>query len=187
MKRNNKKVNKATKLCFVALASGFIFGCLTNCNRYNGPELNGIHVSAAYEYDIPNVDTDFKSYMDYTCITNKNSSQWKLQKKAHTDENGLRKVDDYYCVALGTYYSDTIGDIFKVTLENGNTFEVIVGDIKADKHTDSKNMYHSMGEGRGDMVEFIVETSKLPKKVRRAGTISALEEFSGSITKIEKE
>lgn len=181
-----KKVSKSTKLCIAALVGGFIFGSMTHCARYNGPELMGIRAHAAVVYDIPEVNTDFKSYMDFRCITNTRSAQYRLQKKAITDENGLRKVDEYYCVALGTYYSSNIGDIFKVTLDSGETFKVIVGDIKADKDTDIYNMYHVRYDGSGDMIEFIVDTDILPRKVRRAGTISAIDKFSGSVTSIEK-
>ena len=47
---------------------------------------------------IPNCDTSFKAYMDYRCITNKASDQYKLQLSAWTDDMGLRRVDNYYLV-----------------------------------------------------------------------------------------
>lgn len=131
------------------------------------------------------VNTDFKSYMDYRTITKTDSPQYKLQKEAVTDKNGLRKKGDYYIIALGTYYSDTVGDCFEITLDSGESFKAIVGDIKDDRHTDRYHRYHPMSDGRGDVVEFIVDAKKLPRKVKIWGSVSALEEFSGEIESIE--
>ena len=137
-------------------------------------------------FAVPKIDTDFKSYMDYRCITNTSSAQYKLQQEAETDENGLRTVDGYYMIAVGTYYSETVGDKFKVTLDSGESFRAVVGDIKDNSDTDRLNMYRPLTGGRGDMIEFIVDTKKLPKKVKTWGSVSALPEFSGNVKKIEK-
>ena len=140
---------------------------------------------SAKEYYVPDIDSDFKSYMDYRCITDTRSDQYKLQRDAFTDDNGLRMIDDYYCVALGTYYSDTIGDCFLITLDTGESFKVIVGDIKDDRHTDKSNRYCDMGNGKGNIVEFIVDTRYLDDYARRMGTISAIDGFEGNIETIE--
>ena len=143
------------------------------------------------EMAIPDYDTSFKSYMSYKCITNKSSNQYKLQQKAYTDNMGLRKVDDYYLVAMGTYYSDTIGDKFRITLEGDKTFDVMIGDIKADIHTDKNNMYSPVYNSNGkfisaNVIEFIVDISKIDKSVRRLGSVNAYDEFKGNIAKIER-
>lgn len=143
------------------------------------------------EMNVPNCDTSFKSYMSYKCITNKISDQYKLQLSAWTDNMGLRRVDDYYLVAMGTYYSDTIGDKFRITLEGDKTFDVMIGDIKADIHTDSSNMYSPVYDENGtfksaNVIEFIIDTKAVDKKVRLMGDISAYEEFKGNIVKIER-
>ncbi|MCM1578415.1 MAG: hypothetical protein NC078_06425 [Ruminococcus sp.] len=135
---------------------------------------------------LPDVDTGFKTYMDYRAITNKRSAQYKLQQQAYTDEQGLRRIDDDVCVALGTGYASKCGERFEITLDSGNTFTAIVGDIKSDAHTDSTNRYVELSEGRGDMVEFIVDTKELDKKIRRMGSIGGYEEYSGSVTNIVK-
>lgn len=137
-------------------------------------------------FKVPAIDTDFKSYMDYRRITNTHTAQYKLQQEAVTDENGLRKKGDYYLIAVGTYYSDTIGDCFEITLDSGESFKAMVGDIKEDCYTDAKNMYYPRGNGSGEVVEFIVDTKELPRNARQLGTISAIPEFSGSVTKVEK-
>lgn len=135
---------------------------------------------------VPNIDTSFKAYMDYRTITNTESAQYKLQQDCWTDENGLRRQTDDYVVAMGTYYSNTIGDRFEITLDNGNNFTVIIGDIKADKHTDSKNMYYPMGDGKGNVIEFIVDAKKLDKTAKNWGDISAIDFFDGEIEEIKK-
>lgn len=143
------------------------------------------------EYSIPNYDTSFKTYMDYRKITDKTSAQYMLQMEAYTDDMGLRKYEDHYIVAMGTYYSDDVGDTFKITLDNDTSFNVIIGDIKADCHTDSKNMYSPVYDEDGNFVsanviEFIVDTKKLNRSVKRLGTVSAYDDFKGNIVKIER-
>lgn len=140
---------------------------------------------SAQEYTIPDIDSDFKSYMDYRCITSELSPQYKLQQYAWTDENGLRRKDDYYLVALGTYYSDTIGDCFLITLDTGDSFKAMVGDVKDDKDTDSTNRYRPMEYGKGNIVEFIVDTKSLDSFTRKMGTVSVIEGFGGNIQSIE--
>ena len=154
--------------------------------------LNKVSAETRYvEYELPYEDTFFKSYMSYKAITNKASDQYKLQQICWTDDWGLRRRVDDYVVAVGTYYSDTIGDRFRVTLTSGTEFTVIVGDIKNDEHTDEKNMYSPVYNGYGrftsaNVLEFIVDTSFLPKEVKLTGTVSSIYYFKGNIEKIEK-
>lgn len=144
------------------------------------------HTENTYQgLDVPAGDTAFKSYMSWRTITNKESYQYKLQKKCWTDGNGLRRYKTYYVVALGSYYADHIGDTFRITTEDGNSFECVVGDFKADQHTDDKNQYTPM-EGRKCVVEFVVDTYMLDKTAKRMGDISYIEGFSGNIESIEK-
>lgn len=142
------------------------------------------------KYDLPDDDTYFKTYMSYKAITNTRSAQYKLQQDAWTDENGLRRIGDDYMIAVGTFYSSTVGERFKITLANGFEFYATVGDIKADKHTDSMNMYtpvYSNGKViSANVIEFIVDTPSLPKKVRQLGTVSGIEDFEGNILTMEK-
>lgn len=140
-------------------------------------------ITNSNNYEIPSAASAFKTYMDYTCITATGSPQYKLQQQAWTDENGLRRIDDYYCIALGSYYSKTIGDKFLITLSTGKQFKGILADQKADEDTDSNNQYTVYN---GDMIEFIVKTSSLPSSVRISGDISSIGKFKGKITKIEK-
>ena len=130
---------------------------------------------------IPN-HSSFKSYMPYTAITSKNSPQYKLQRKACSDKNGLRKYGKYYLVAMGQYYGK-VGDRFKVTLSSGQVFYAMIGDSKQFKHT---------GEGSGmigadnkDMFEFIVDYSCLNKEIRKMGNVDVV--LKGKVVKLQKE
>ena len=155
----------------------------TNKDNENAETLEDMQIPICY--------TSFKSYMDYKCITNKASDQYKLQLSAWTDNMGLRRVDDYYLVAMGTYYSDTIGDKFRITLEGDKTFDVMIGDIKADIHTDKNNMYSPVYNSDGsfksaNVIEFIIDKKTISKKVKLWGDVSAYDEFAGNIVKIER-
>lgn len=128
-----------------------------------------------------------KTYMDYRKITDTSSKQYELQqnKDCYTTDTGLRKVNEYYCIAVGTHYSNNIGDKLIVHMENGESFKAIVADIKDDKHTDKTNRQHKKD---GSVIEFVVDTRKLPELVRKMGDISYMNEiFKGEIKAIIKE
>ena len=133
------------------------------------------------EYAVPSINTNFKSYTNYTLLS-KRSIQWKLQERAYTDENGLRKIGNYYLAAMGSYYSTTIGDKFRLTTDTGAVFDIMLCDAKSDLHTDSRHMYTVFNKC---MVEFYVDTTKLNSYAKRMGSLGVLPQFSGSIVKVE--
>ena len=131
---------------------------------------------------VPSVSRDFKSYTAYTALS-RNSAQWKkIQTIAYSDTNGLRKVGDYYCVAMGSYYSTTLGDLFRITTNQGNVFEVILCDFKSDRHTNGTHQYTARNQC---ITEFYVDYSCFNSAAKRAGSISAISGFGGKITSIE--
>lgn len=141
--------------------------------------------------DIPTCNTEFKTYMDYRCITDKTSDQYELQQFAWTDEDGFRRIGDDYIVAMGTYYAENVGDRFKITLDTDNEITVIIGDIKQDIHTDYFNQYTPIYDENdiffsGNVLEFIVDTDVLPKVPRRLGTVSYFDYLKGNIKSIER-
>ena len=110
-----------------------------------------------------------KTYMSYKAITDKTSKQYKLQQEiAYTDELGFRKVDNRYCVAIGTAFNASVGQYFDAELENGTIIECIVGDIKDDRDTDKSNVFTS----QGCCLEFIVDTKKLDGIIKTVGNCS---------------
>ena len=110
-----------------------------------------------------------KTYMSYRAITDKTSKQYKLQQEvAYTDELGFRKVDNRYCVAIGTAFNASVGQYFDAELENGTIIECIVSDIKDDRDTDKSNVFTS----QGCCLEFIVDTKKLDGIIKTVGNCS---------------
>lgn len=132
------------------------------------------------------IDTSKKTFMDYRCISNKTSEQWRIQtdQRTRTDEDGLRVFseggEEYYCVALGSYFGK-IGDKFKVVCDNGNSFNVIMSDVKSDKDTDKENKYTLFSKC---CMEWIVDVSKLDFAVRIRGNVNNIHKIAGSIKNI---
>lgn len=126
---------------------------------------------------------DFKSYLPYDAITNQWSQQWKLQQQAYTNEDGIRCIDGIPMVAVGTGWGLSVGDIALVTCSNNNSFKVMIGDIKADIHTDAEN---KTTIASGCRCEFIVELNKLDPYVKSMGSLAVLDKYSGYVVNIEK-
>ena len=122
---------------------------------------------------------DFKSYMGYKAITNKSSQQYQLQQIAYTDENGLRKINGRYCVAIGSHWDVDMGENFDLVLENGTTIPCIKADAKADRDTDSSNIYTA----NGCCSEFIVDTANLDRSAKTSGNISSIDPLWNSPVK----
>lgn len=125
-----------------------------------------------------------KSFMDYRKITLRSSKQYKLENNGYvyTGRYGIRMMNGRYLCAIGTYYSEDVGRYVDLVLENGVIIPCILGDIKANKDTDSTNRYtvhdHSV-------VEFIVDTPYLNSKIRRTGNLNyANEKWNSSIVSI---
>ena len=145
------------------------------------------------EMSVPSVNTSFKSYMDYRCVTSTSSPQYKfIHKWGWSDENGLMRCngerelginDDYYLAALGSYYGTAIGTKYRVTTDKGNVFYIALADCKANRHTNSTNQYSTKNK---DMIEFLVDTHNLNKNVKKMGSCNVLAGLNGSIAKIEK-
>ena len=140
-------------------------------------------------YAVPTyVDTSFKAYMDYRKITDEDSVQYEMQENAWTGLDGVRRIGDDLCVAMGTYYSDKCGKRFKITLDTGKEFNVIISDIKDDKHTDETNRYTMHGEGdeaRACVVEFIVDVDEIGEKAKNLGDLSC-NNFEGEVVSVEE-
>lgn len=138
------------------------------------------------EMNVPNKDSTFKAYMDYRTITDVTTKQWELQQIAYTDCQGLRCIDGYYCVAMGSFYINELGDKFLITLEDDTTIAVIAADYKADIHTNATNQYVQLENGDINIIEFIVDEDVLNAEIAHKGSIHYYENFSGNITKIER-
>lgn len=133
--------------------------------------------------NVPDVEgTDFKTFMDYRTITAPSSVQYAMQQEAQTNQYGIRTWNGYPMVAIGTYFVDRCGYLVTVTLEGGTTFDAVVGDIKADIHTDETNRVTLTGNA----VEFIVDGDQIPDICWQTGDMSyASEEYRGRVLNIE--
>lgn len=131
-------------------------------------------------------DGSFKTYLPYTAITDRSSEQWKLQQKCKTDKYGFRVFGEYKCVAVGTYYSNKIGDKFIITLDTGIKIKCIVADIKMDIHTDRNHQFVNLPNK--NIIEFLVSKRKLDKLSKTMGDISYANDgmYMGSIVRIEQ-
>ena len=133
------------------------------------PEVERPQTNYGEEYAVPAAATSQKTYMDYRCITAPSSDQWAMQQTAWTDQYGFRRDNEtgYYMVAMGTYYAEKCGKAFEITFDQYNTIRVIVGDIKADIHTDELNQHRN-----GNVVEFIVDADAIDEDCRLMGDMS---------------
>lgn len=134
--------------------------------------------------------TKNKTYMDYTLITDKTSEQYRfIQDNCEVSDNGFLMVDnEWYCVALGNYFSDSIGTKYIITLGNGNQIKIIKTEIKDNLHTCDLNYQHKID---GSVIEFLLDTSKLQDKKTQNGylwngNLNNIIEFNGEIVKIER-
>ena len=133
-------------------------------------------------FNVPTGNTSFFAYMDYNTITDVNSYQYKYQiNYCYTDDMGLRR-NQYgdYVIALGSYYGTEIGTRYNITLDNGTTFTAVLGDCKADIHTDAMNQYRSAGYSGEyqNVIEFIVDNNYLSNEVKSMGNIGAYDMFN---------
>lgn len=113
----------------------------------------------------------FKSYMDYRAIKDQQSAQYKLLNYYGYSDNGFRKVNDRYCIAVGSYFNTSIGQYIDLILENGVVIKCIMGDLKADIHTEDNNIFTSLNKCCS---EFIVDINTLDSFVAKTGNISRI-------------
>lgn len=149
-------------------------------------DIPNIYLSEYELYDTPD-NCHFKSFMDYRTITDKTSKQFDMQdNEAYTDINtGLRMVNDRYCIAVGSYYTKTIGKKIDVVLENGTIIPCIFAEAKSDEHTDK--LTHRQNSN-GSVIEFIVDTPLLDNRVIHTGNIESVDDyFKGEIIEIRVE
>ena len=136
----------------------------------------------SYKYNV--YDSGRKNYMDWNCITDRTSDQYKLQNSiAYTDlETGIRKIGDRYCIAVGSFFTIKQGTKINLFMDNGNIIKCILSDSKADCDTDSTHIYAS----DGSISEFIVNTSSLPYSAKLRGDVSfSSKKLKGKIIKVE--
>ena len=123
-----------------------------------------------------------KSYMYYQSITTKTSPKYRMQHTvAYTGEYGLRMVNGRYCVALGSYYTSTIGQYVDIELANGKIIQGILADQKSDAHTDAMHQIHF----DGSVVEFVMDGTVFdPAMLNHSGDVSRLNGWDSDVVNI---
>lgn len=124
---------------------------------------------------MPN-NTGFKSYMSYKTLSKESSPQYKLQEMCSTDENGIRNYYGRYAIAIGSGANCKVGDYVDLILANGEVIRCVVGDFKANIHTDETNLIGN----NGCCSEFIVDTSELNSQAKIRGDMSYCNEVWNS-------
>lgn len=142
---------------------------------------------------VPNINTSWKSWEGHNILRSNYTPQGRfLRDWAWVDENGFMRAggerdlgieDDYYLVAMGSYYGTEIGTKYKITLDTGRTFYAVLGDQKADCDTDWNNQY---GTSNIDLIEFIVDVPTLRWDVKNSGTANVYMPLNGSVSSVER-
>lgn len=142
---------------------------------------------------VPNVNSYWKTWEGFRILISDYTPQGIfLRDWGWTDENGFVRAsgekdlgipDDYYLVAMGSYYGTEIGTKYRVTLDTGRVIYCVLGDQKADCDTDSNNQYTSRHQ---DILEFIVNVEKLNYDVKFHGNCNVFMPLNGIITSIER-
>lgn len=186
-----KKPSTRSKVVKVVGFNTKLKGCKYDDDWYEVKMKNHIYyVSADYvsnkkakyrEVTIPNY-SGFKSWMPYTAITNRSSKQYKLQQMASTGTYGIRCVNGRYCIAVGTGVNAGVGQYVDLVLKNGTVISCIVGDLKANCHTQSNNLITIHSDCCS---EFIISSSALNHNARRDGDMSsACDSWDSRVVKI---
>ena len=163
--------------------------CVTNRkNKKNeSKESRAVKATTLKGFELPEITGATKTYAYYRAVTAKSTPQYKLlnSEECYTDEEtGIRMVDGFYCIALGSFYGTKIGTKYRITLQDGEELKelnCILCDQKADRHTDEKHQYAVKNK---DIMEFYIEKSKRPHGIM--GDYGHLEQFRGDIVKIEQ-
>lgn len=141
---------------------------------------------------VPDINSSFKTYMDYRAVSDTTSPQYKyIQTWGWSDYDGFMRcngesdlgiTDNYYLVALGSYYGTEIGTKYRITTDTDRTFYCVLADCKDDAHTNETHQYAM----KNDVIEFLVDTNKLVGSVKTMGSANYYMPLNGSVSSIER-
>lgn len=123
----------------------------------------------------------FKAIESIDSIRDKNSKQYAMKPFYRTDSLGFMRFNNYYVIAIGQFYSNRIGECFRVVFEE-RTILCIVGDVKRIEDT-VDGMYC---RENGSIIEFIINPDVMSADIQFGGNISTLG-MGGKLVSIEAE
>lgn len=141
--------------------------------------------------DVP-IRSTFKTYEPIRMIASNSAQGRFIADWVWIDENGFARCggetdlgipEDYYLVAMGSYYAKAIGEKFRIALDTGRVIYVAIGDYKANCNTNSTNQW---GIDNRDILEFIVNDYALSWDIQNAGSCNVFMPLNGAISTIEK-
>ena len=93
----------------------------------------------------------------------------------------------YYTAAMGSAYGRDIGDAWRIILDNGEEFNIMLGDFKDDGKTEffGHPCRNEHEEPCTNVIEFIVDWEKTPVDIREYGSMSKRKWCDGNIIKME--
>lgn len=153
-------------LCFITLTGFSFLGKSDSSSSIFSGKYN--EELQRTEYAVPD-NTNFKSYMAYQKITSKTSNQYIMQLFCDTTYRGIRCINGRYCIAIGTRFDAKVGQYVDIVLKNGYTINCVVGDIKADKDTNSDNVFTMVNNCCS---EFIIDREVLYDNIAKRGNMS---------------
>lgn len=156
-----------------------------------------------YLGDVPDTAFSIFTYMPqfnqklYKYQLDKNSNQYKFNKKCYTDKDGFRKYNGNYLVALGTYFGSRIGTKYLVKVEHSvdektgkklkkkqiKEIPVVLGDVKSDRHTNKNHKYCNVYKSTPHILEAIMgsRANHNPKVKRKFQKILSISKDSADI------
>lgn len=145
-------------------------------------------IDTVIKWQSPCAINQTKSYMDYKAVTRRNSKQYKYIEKYMTARDGLLYAPDGSIgVALGSWWGD-IGDKWTIELTNGQVFDVVKIDEKADEHVINGCQHKT----DGSVIEFVVDGETTPKSHYGSngliwnGNFNNYDKFKGQIKRVGK-
>ena len=138
------------------------------------------HISDEYYMELNDIDS---LDVEDSIKADKKANVPVPAKHIYTDNNGFRRIhcqnaydSDYqerYVIALGSGITSKIGQYVDLIMENGEVIPCVLGDQKADVHTDLRNLMTSIHNPNNACAsEFIVEADKIPALMIEKGDSS---------------
>lgn len=122
------------------------------------------------------------TYMGWQLITAPDSKQYKLREEAGEkyDGEGFGIIDGRYVIACTEAWGG-VGDYIDFHLDNGMTFQTIVGDIKSSGDANYNKWGHVYGNSIS-VIEFVVDKNSWYPSHPNPGTPAFHPEWKGQVT-----